>query len=59
MPKGPNGERRPADAVGAAVRVMQIATGEVQDEAPAKRRVFVAVDEPYPQVVPESSTAIE
>ena len=32
MPKGPKGEKRPADVIGAAVRVMQIATGEVEDE---------------------------
>jgi hypothetical protein len=31
MPKGPRGERRPADVIGNAVRVMQIATGEVAD----------------------------
>ena len=32
MPKGPKGEKRPADAVGAAVMVARIATGEVEDE---------------------------
>jgi hypothetical protein len=31
MPKGPRGEKRPADVIGNAVRVMQIATGEVAD----------------------------
>lgn len=31
MPKGPNGERRPGDVIGAAVMVMQIATGEIED----------------------------
>lgn len=31
MPKGPQGQKRPADAIGNAVRVMQIATGEIQD----------------------------
>ena len=31
MPKGPKGEKRPADAVGAAVMVAKIATGEVKD----------------------------
>jgi hypothetical protein len=35
MPKGPKGERRPADVIGAAVKVMRIATGE-ETEAPAK-----------------------
>ncbi|HRK43545.1 MAG TPA: histone H1 [Gemmobacter sp.] len=34
MPKGPNGEKRPADAIGLAVTVARIATGEV-DDAPA------------------------
>jgi len=36
MPKGPKGQKRPADVIGNAVRVMQIATGEVE-EAPAPR----------------------
>jgi hypothetical protein len=31
MPKGPQGQKRPADVIGNAVRVMQIATGEVAD----------------------------
>lgn len=33
MPKGPRGEKRPADAVGLAVLVGKIATGEVEDTA--------------------------
>jgi len=32
MPTGPKGERRPADLIGAAVKVMRIATGEEEDE---------------------------
>lgn len=31
MPKGPNGEKRPADVIGAAVLVGRIATGEAED----------------------------
>lgn len=31
MPKGPRGEKRPADVIGAAVLVGRIATGEVED----------------------------
>jgi len=31
MTKGPNGEKRPADAIGCAVAVARIATGEDQD----------------------------
>ncbi len=35
MPKGPRGEKRPADVIGAAVKVMRIATGEEEDEREA------------------------
>ena len=35
MPKGPNGQKRPADVIGAAVMVGRIATGDECDE-PAK-----------------------
>lgn len=34
MPKGPKGEHRPADVIGAAVKVMRIATGEEEDVPP-------------------------
>ena len=34
MPKGPNGEKRPADAIGLAVMIAKIATGESEDAAP-------------------------
>lgn len=34
MPKGPKGEKRPADAIGLAVMVGKIAIGEVDDETP-------------------------
>jgi len=32
MPKGPRGEKRPADVIGNAVKVMRIATGEETEE---------------------------
>ncbi len=32
MPRGPKGEKRPADVVGAAVKVMKIATGEIEED---------------------------
>ena len=32
MAKGPRGEKRPADAIGRAILVAKIATGEVQDD---------------------------
>jgi len=31
MPRGPKGEKRPADVIGAAVQVMKIATGEIEE----------------------------
>jgi hypothetical protein len=31
MPKGPKGQKRPADAIGLAVMIGQIATGEIED----------------------------
>jgi len=33
MPKGPKGQKRPANVIGAAVKVMKIATGEETDDA--------------------------
>ncbi len=33
MPKGPKGQKRPADVIGCAVMVAKIATGEIEDEA--------------------------
>ena len=33
MPRGPKGEKRPADVIGNAVKVMRIAVGE-EDDAP-------------------------
>jgi hypothetical protein len=35
MPKGPQGEKRPADVIGAAVKVMRIATGEEPEDTPS------------------------
>lgn len=32
MSKGPRGEKRPADAIGRAIKIAQIATGEEEDE---------------------------
>jgi len=36
MPKGPKGQKRPADVVGNAVKVMRIATGDEAEDAPVK-----------------------
>lgn len=33
MAKGPRGEKRPADAIGRAIFVAKIATGEIEDSA--------------------------
>ena len=31
MPKGPQGQKRPADVIGNAIKVMRIATGEEEE----------------------------
>lgn len=45
MPKGPQGQKRPADVIGNAVHIARIATGEEQETAhkqPAKRNSGLA-----------------
>jgi hypothetical protein len=32
MPKGPRGEKRPADVIGCAIMVAKIATGELEED---------------------------
>jgi hypothetical protein len=34
MPRGPKGEKRPADVIGNAIHVMRIATGEMTARTP-------------------------
>jgi hypothetical protein len=62
MPKGPQGQRRPADAIGNAVLIAQIATGEQQETAlkqPAKRNSGLAGAEARMQnTTPEDRKAI-
>jgi len=36
MPKGPRGQKRPADVIGAAIKVAKIATGEIGEELDGK-----------------------
>jgi len=46
MPTGPKGEKRPADVIGAAVKVMRIATGEEPEDygsSSAKNEAAVAL----------------
>jgi len=38
MPKGPKGEKRPADVIGNAVKIAKIATGEITDEKDDDRK---------------------
>ena len=42
MPRGPRGERRPADVIGAAVKVMRIATGEEAEDLEPETRASAA-----------------
>lgn len=36
MPRGPQGQKRPADVIGSAVMVMKIATGEISEATETK-----------------------
>ena len=38
MPTGPQGQKRPADTVGCAVKVMKIATGQEPETPPRQPR---------------------
>ena len=44
MPRGPRGEKRPADVIGNAVKVMRIATGEENEELETDRAKSVAAE---------------
>jgi hypothetical protein len=44
MPKGPRGEKRPADVIGNAVKVMRIATGEETKELETDRAKSAAAE---------------
>jgi hypothetical protein len=42
MPRGPKGEKRPADVIGNAVHVMNIAVGEIDDAFAEKNPKAIA-----------------
>jgi hypothetical protein len=45
MPRGPRGEKRPANVIGAAITVAKIATGEIVEDlgtTPGRRRSGLA-----------------
>jgi hypothetical protein len=44
MPRGPRGEKRPADVIGNAVKVMRIATGEENEELETGRAKRAAAE---------------
>jgi hypothetical protein len=43
MPKGPRGEKRPGDVIGAAIMVARIATGEVEGNPTARMKDMDAI----------------
>lgn len=43
MPRGPRGEKRPADVIGNAVKVMRIATGEETEEPDSVKSAAAAL----------------
>ena len=44
MPKGPKGQKRPADVIGNAVHVMRIATGEIAESLTEDGKSKAAVE---------------
>jgi hypothetical protein len=44
MPRGPKGEKRPADVIGNAVQVMRISTGEKAEELSTDQAKVAAVE---------------
>ena len=43
MPKGPRGEKRPADAIGRAVQIAKIATREIEESSSVPKQPTKAV----------------
>ena len=43
MPKGPKGQKRPADVISSTVHVMKIATGEIEEQHTRDRKNAAAV----------------
>ena len=43
MPRGPKGEKRPADVIGNAVQVMRIATGEIEEGGNTETKAAAAL----------------
>ena len=44
MPRGPKGQKRPADVIGTAIKVARIATGEIEDAPPDDGKNKAAVE---------------
>jgi hypothetical protein len=44
MPTGPKGEKRPRDVIGTAVKVMRIATGEIEEDIEPKAASAAAAE---------------
>ena len=43
MPRGPKGEKRPADAIGNAVMIAKIATGEIEEGGESAAKAAAAL----------------
>ena len=60
MPKGPDGQMRPADVIGNAVHIARIATGEIEETGlrqPAKRASGLAGAKARAESLSESDRA--
>lgn len=43
MPRGPKGEKRPADVIGSAIMVARIATGEIEEGGTPETKAAAAL----------------
>jgi hypothetical protein len=57
MPKGSKGQKRPADVIGNAVRVMQIATGQREEEYESDEAPNSALVSAWPRLSANKSKA--
>ena len=60
MPKGPRGQKAPADVIGAAIMTARIATGEIEESLPIALKCALSPDaKPYVASHHQPRTAFE
>ncbi len=47
MPKGPKGEKRPADSIGTTIKVANIAIGEIEEDIDDDGKILIGGRRPW------------